>query len=53
MIPLGRAERFQDQREVWIEEAHKRWNQALKYRQSEVETQQIPLQLARLGRSHR
>lgn len=45
LIPLGRVERFQDEREVWIESAHKRWKAALKYRQNEVDTQRVLLQL--------
>ncbi|MFI2292896.1 hypothetical protein [Streptomyces niveus] len=45
LIPLGRVERFQDQREMWIETAHTEWKKALKYRQNEVDTQRILLQL--------
>ncbi|MEU2294092.1 hypothetical protein [Streptomyces bacillaris] len=37
LIPLSRVERFPDQREEWITKAHKRWDQALKYRQNEVQ----------------
>ncbi|MDI3408376.1 hypothetical protein [Streptomyces cavernicola] len=45
LMPLGRVERFPEQREVWIENAGKRWKEALKYRQDEVDTQQVLLQL--------
>jgi hypothetical protein len=34
---LSRAERFPDQRDEWIANAHKHWKQALKYRQVEVQ----------------
>ncbi|WP_331758147.1 hypothetical protein [Streptomyces anulatus] len=37
LIPLSRIERFPDQREEWIAKAHQRWDQALKYRQNEVQ----------------
>lgn len=37
LIPLSRIERSPSQREEWIEKAHKRWNQALKYRQNETQ----------------
>ncbi|MGW4272702.1 hypothetical protein [Streptomyces similanensis] len=45
LLPLGRVERFPDQREEWIEKAHKRWNQALKYRQNEVQKIRVVLAL--------
>jgi hypothetical protein len=45
LTPLSRVERFPDQREVWIERAHKRWKEALRYRQAEVDTQRFLLQL--------
>ncbi|WP_331734276.1 hypothetical protein [Streptomyces sp. NBC_00046] len=37
LIPLSRIERFPSQCEEWIEKAHKRWNQVLKYRQNEIQ----------------
>ncbi|WP_093852021.1 hypothetical protein [Streptomyces pini] len=45
LIPLGRVKRFPEQRGIWIEKAHTRWNEALKYRQNEVDTQRVLLQL--------
>ncbi|MEW1699426.1 MULTISPECIES: hypothetical protein [unclassified Streptomyces] len=45
LIPLGRAERFPEQRDQWVENAHRRWNEALRYRQTEVDTQRVLLQL--------
>lgn len=45
LIPLERVERFPEQREQWIENAHKRWKEALKYRQGDVDTQRVLLQL--------
>ncbi|MYW08550.1 hypothetical protein GT034_09355 [Streptomyces sp. SID2563] len=45
LIPLGRVERFPEQREAWTENAHKRWKEALKYRQGDVDTQRVLLQL--------
>ncbi|MER6237703.1 hypothetical protein ABT185_16815 [Streptomyces clavifer] len=45
LIPLERVERFPDQREMWIEKAHKRWDVALRYRQDEVDTQRVFLRL--------
>ncbi|MFG2563053.1 hypothetical protein [Streptomyces sp. NPDC048496] len=45
LIPLGRIERFPDRREEWIEKAHKRWDQALKYRQNEVQKIRVVLSL--------
>ncbi|MBT2404578.1 MULTISPECIES: hypothetical protein [unclassified Streptomyces] len=45
LTPLGRVERFPDQREEWIEKAHKRWDQALKYRQNEVQKIRVVLSL--------
>ncbi|MEU2675239.1 hypothetical protein ABZ622_41995 [Streptomyces sp. NPDC007164] len=45
LIPLGRVERFPDRREEWIEKAHKRWDQALKYRQNDVKTIGVVLSL--------
>ncbi|MEU5610502.1 hypothetical protein AB0H03_17505 [Streptomyces sparsogenes] len=45
LIPLNRAERFPERREEWTENAHRRWNEALKYRQTEVDTQRVLLEL--------
>lgn len=45
LIPLSRVERFPDQREEWIEKAHKRWGQALKYRQNEVQKVRVVIAL--------
>ncbi|MFJ2630012.1 hypothetical protein ACIO6T_43535 [Streptomyces sp. NPDC087532] len=45
LTPLHRVDRFPDQREVWIENAHKRWKEALTYRQNEVDTQRVLLRL--------
>jgi hypothetical protein len=45
LIPLGRVERFPEKREEWVENAHKRWKEALKYRQTEVDTQRVLLEL--------
>ncbi|MFD5899628.1 hypothetical protein [Streptomyces sp. NPDC060366] len=45
LIPLARVERFPEQREMWTENAHKRWREALTYRQGEVDTQRVLLQL--------
>lgn len=45
LIPLRRVERFPDHSEEWIEKAHKRWNQALRYRQNEVQKIQVVLSL--------
>ncbi|MFE6104723.1 hypothetical protein ACFVQ4_32895 [Streptomyces laurentii] len=45
LIPLERVERFPDQREVWTENAHKKWKEALRYRQTEVDTQRVLLQM--------
>ena len=45
LIPLGRVERFPERREEWVESAHKRWKEALKYRQTKVDTQRVFLQL--------
>ncbi|MFI5867280.1 hypothetical protein [Streptomyces sp. NPDC051546] len=45
LIPLDRVERFPDQREMWIEKAHKHWNQALKFRQNEIQKIRVVLSL--------
>lgn len=45
LIPLGRIERFPDRREEWIEKAHKHWDQALKYRQNDVQKIRVVLSL--------
>ncbi|MGW3167681.1 hypothetical protein ACWC9Q_33705 [Streptomyces sp. NPDC001142] len=45
LIPLSRVERFPSERDEWIEKAHKRWNQALKYRQNEVQKIRVVLYL--------
>lgn len=45
LIPLERVQRFPDQREVWIEDAHKRWKKALRYRQNEVQRVRVLLYL--------
>jgi hypothetical protein len=45
LMPPSRVERFPDQREVWVDRAHKRWKEALRYRKTEVDTQRILLQL--------
>lgn len=45
LIPLGRVERFQDQHEAWIEDAHKRWKKALKFRQDMLRRERILLHL--------
>ncbi|MGP3691120.1 hypothetical protein ACTVZO_41715 [Streptomyces sp. IBSNAI002] len=45
LIPLDRVGRFPDERETWVENAHKRWKQALKYRQSEIQKIEVLLAL--------
>ncbi|WNI27300.1 hypothetical protein [Streptomyces sp. ITFR-16] len=45
LILLERVERLPEQREEWVESAHRRWIEALRYRQTEVDTQRILLQL--------
>ncbi|MET8747828.1 hypothetical protein [Streptomyces sp. NPDC004728] len=45
LIPLGRVDRFPEQREEWIEDAHKRWKKALRFRQMEFDRQRILLHL--------
>ncbi|GGP56291.1 hypothetical protein [Streptomyces sindenensis] len=45
LIPLERVERFPDQRNEWIEDAHKRWKKALRYRQNEVQRERVLLRL--------
>ncbi|MFH8343013.1 hypothetical protein [Streptomyces sp. AM6-12] len=45
LILLERVERFPEQRDQWVENAHRRWNEALRYRQTEVDTQRVLLQL--------
>lgn len=45
LIPLARVERFPEQRDEWVENAHRRWIEALRYRQAEVDTQRVLLQM--------
>ncbi|MEN8654835.1 hypothetical protein ABCR94_30660 [Streptomyces sp. 21So2-11] len=45
LTPLDRVQRFPDQREAWIEDAHKRWKKALRYRQNEVQRVRVLLYL--------
>ncbi|MEU6062902.1 hypothetical protein [Streptomyces sp. NPDC047097] len=45
LYPLERVERFPDQREAWIENAHKQWKKALKFRQETVKRERILLRL--------
>ncbi|MEV0580938.1 hypothetical protein [Streptomyces sp. NPDC050392] len=45
LIPLDRVDRFPDQREAWIEDAHKRWKKALRFRQGDVQRGRVLLHL--------
>ncbi|WP_329316996.1 hypothetical protein OG723_43495 (plasmid) [Streptomyces sp. NBC_01278] len=45
LTPLENVERFPEEREQWIEDAHKRWSKALRHRQNEVEGQRLCLAL--------
>ncbi|MBZ4016256.1 hypothetical protein [Streptomyces purpurogeneiscleroticus] len=45
LIPLERVDRFPEQREAWIENAHKHWKKALRFRQDEFQQGRILLYL--------
>lgn len=45
LTPLGRVKRMPEQGEMWTERAHLRWEEALKYRKAEVDTQKVLLRL--------
>jgi hypothetical protein len=45
LIPLERVDRFPAQREAWIDNAHKHWKKALRFRQNEFQRGRVVVRL--------